>query len=354
MHFLISLLALTGLVSTASLPSVSIQKPRSTSGTFQFMGTNIAGFDFGCTTDGTCDISKAVPPLSTLNGPDGAGQMQHFVTDNKFNIFRLPVAWQWLVNNQLGGTLDATKAAQYDQLMQACLATGASCVIDIHNYARYNGKIIGTDGGPTNAQFTSLWTQLATKYGTNTKVIFGLMNEPHDMPSLPQWAATVQAVVTAVRGVAPDSMILIPGSSYSSAQQLPTEAGPALLDVSNPDGSKNGIVFDVHKYLDSDNSGTHTECTTDNIDNAFQPLATWLRQNKRQALSTETGGGNTQSCETDLCAQISFMKENSDVFLGVVGWAAGSFDQTYELVETPTKQGSTWTDAALVKACLVN
>lgn len=280
--------------------------------------------------------------------------MNHFVTNDNFNIFRLPVAWQWLVNNQLGATLDANKTAQYDQLVQACLATGASCIVDIHNYARFNGKIIGSSGGPTNAQFVSLWTQLATKYSNNTKVLFGLVNEPHDLTSIPQWAATVQAAVTAIRAIAPRNTILIPGSSYSSAQALPTEAGPALLDVKNPDGSTTGLVFDVHKYLDSDNSGTHTECTTDNIATAFQPLATWLRTNKRQALNTETGGGNTQSCETDLCAQIDFMKQNSDVFLGVVGWAAGSFDATYELVETPTKQGSTWTDTALVKACLVN
>lgn len=280
--------------------------------------------------------------------------MNHFVTNDNFNIFRLPVGWQWLVNNQLGGTLDANKTGQYDQLVQACLTSGASCIIDIHNYARFNGKVIGSSGGPTDDQFVSLWTQLATKYSNSSKVIFGLMNEPHDLPSVTQWAATVQKAVTAVRKIAPDNMILIPGSSYSSAQQLPTEAGPALLNVTNPDGSTKNIIFDVHKYLDSDNSGTHTECTTDNIQNAFQPLATWLRQNKRQALNTETGGGNTQSCETDLCAQINFMKQNTDVFLGVVGWAAGSFDSTYELVETPTKQGNAYTDTALVKACFVN
>jgi len=51
------------------------------------------------------------------------------------------------------------------------------CIIDIHNYARWNGGIIG-QGGPTNAQFASLWSQLATKYKSNSKVTFGLMNEP--------------------------------------------------------------------------------------------------------------------------------------------------------------------------------
>lgn len=57
--------------------------------------------------------------------------MQHFSKDDGMNIFRLPVGWQYLVNNQLGGTLDAANLAKYDKLVQGCLATGAACVIDV-------------------------------------------------------------------------------------------------------------------------------------------------------------------------------------------------------------------------------
>lgn len=40
------------------------------------------------------------------------------------------------------------------------------------------------------------------------------------------------------------------------------------------------------------------------------------------------------------------------VFLGYYGWAAGNFDPSYVLGETPTQSGSTWTDTSLVAACL--
>ena len=86
----------------------------------------------------------------------------------------------------------------------------------------------------------------------------------------------------------------------------------ALNKVTNPDGSTTNLVFDVHKYLDSDNSGTHADCVTNNIDDAFGPLAQWLRCNGRQAFNTETGGGNVADCGTFMCQQIAFMKENSD------------------------------------------
>ena len=82
----------------------------------------------------------------------------------------------------------------------------------------------------------------------------------------------------------------------------------ALNAVTNPDGTTDNLIMDVHKYLDSDNSGTHTECVNNNIDNAFKPLGDWLRTNKRQAMLTESGGGNTASCQKYMCEQIQYLK----------------------------------------------
>jgi len=321
-------------------------------GTTKYAGVNIAGFDFGCGTDGSQTLLNVDPPLSSLGGGDGAGQMTHFVNDDKLNIFRLPVGWQYLTDGTLGGTLNSANLQKYDQLVQACLSSGASCIIDIHNYARWNGGIVG-QGGPTNDQFVNLWTQLATKYKSEANVLFGVMNEPHDV-DITEWAATVQLVVTAIRNAgATTQIILLPGNNYTSAGTfISNGSAAALLPITNPDGSTTNLVFDVHKYLDSDNSGTHTECVTDNISDAFQPLATWLRSNNRQALNTETGGGNTASCAQYLCSQIAFVNANSDVYLGYIGWAAGSFTSTYELTEVPTGSGSNWQDTSLVKACI--
>lgn len=98
---------------------------------------------------------------------------------------------------------------------------------------------------------------------------------------------------------------------YRSAQTFPTESAPALLKVKNPDGSTDNLIFDVHKYLDEDNSGTHTECVKDNIDDTFQPLVDFLKQEDRLAMLTETGGGNVDSCSKFLCAQLDFIDVSS-------------------------------------------
>ena len=273
--------------------------------------------------------------------------MQHFVTADKLNVFRLPVGWQYLVANNLGGPLDATFFASYNSLVQACLATGAHCIVDVHNYARYNGGIIG-QGGPTNAQFTSLWTQLATKYATNANVIFGVMNEPHDIV-MSTWAVTVQAVVTAIRAAgAKSQMILLPGTGYSGAGVFVAQSAPALSTIKDSDGTTTKLIYDIHQYLDSDGSGTHAECVTDHVSDVLTPLASYLRSAKRIAFLTETGGGNVASCVTDVCSELSYLNANSDVFLGWVGWAAGGFDTTYVLTETPNGN----TDQLIVSSCI--
>ncbi|KAJ6491290.1 endoglucanase [Mycena vitilis] len=328
----------TGAQAASPAASCAPNSPASGSGTLKY----------------TCSTGAAWPPLTQYFGADGAGQMKHFVNDDGYNTFRLPVAWQYLTNYVLGDPINAANMAEYDALVQACLATGAFCIIDMHNYARWEKGIIG-QGGPTNAQFAATWGQIAAMYKNNTKIMFGVMNEPHDVPDINLWAATVQAAVTAIRQAgATTQIILLPGNNWTSATTfISNGSADALSKIVNPDGSITNLIFDVHAYLDSDNSGTHPDCTTNNIATAWAPLAQWLRCNKRQAFNTETGGGyNTTSCFTFMCQQIAFQAQNSDVILGYVGWAAGNFYTGYVLSELPALSGTTWTDTPLVAKCM--
>ncbi|KAL1849856.1 hypothetical protein VTK73DRAFT_9798 [Phialemonium thermophilum] len=277
----------------------------------QFAGVNIAGFDFGSDIQGAQNISNSFGPVVSIGkgNSDGAAQIQHFVQNDGLNTFRLPVTWQFLINSRnlngsataatgptSNGTLDPTNTAQYNQLVRACLNTGSFCIIDIHNYARFEGQVIG-QGGPSNVQFAMLWSQIASMYRNESKIMFGIMNEPHDLPDLSRWADTVQAAVTAIRQAgATTQTILLPGTEFTHASTF-VENGSAgnLSRVTNPDGSFTNLIFEVHQYLDSDGSGTALECVTDHIQDGFMPLAQFLTTNKRKALLGEIGGGNTSS-----------------------------------------------------------
>ncbi|KAI1789786.1 glycoside hydrolase superfamily [Ganoderma leucocontextum] len=302
-------------------------------------GVNTAGYDFSVATDGSFNGTGVSPPPA---------QFTHFAGQGA-NLFRIPFAWQ-LMTPEVGGPINETWFSTfYDTTVQSALSSSPNThvIVDLHNYARWNGQIIA-QGGPTNDQFASVWTQLAQKYGSNERIIFGIMNEPHDVPDIATWVDSVQFVVNAVRNAGSKNFLLLPGSSWSSAQAFPTEAGPLLVKVTDPLGDTSKLIFDVHKYLDSDNSGTHPDCTTDNVD-VLTTLVSFLQSNgNRQAILSETGGGNTASCETLVANELSFVKNNFPTLVGFTLWAAGAFDTTYVLTLTPFVNGTDqtlWTSA---------
>lgn len=69
----------THVGTTTSTTTTSTTTAAAAAGTLTHTGVNIAGFDFGCDTTGTCKAPND-PPLSSLGGGDGQGQMQHFVS----------------------------------------------------------------------------------------------------------------------------------------------------------------------------------------------------------------------------------------------------------------------------------
>ncbi|KAM0743095.1 hypothetical protein ACQRIT_003272 [Beauveria bassiana] len=319
----------------------------------QYLGVALSGIDFGCDIDGSCPLDKIGLPLKNYGGADGKAQMEHFVKNDKLNIFRLPVSWQFLTNAKGGSTLDKQGWESYDTLMQTCLDTGAYCMIDLHNFARFDKGIIG-QGGPSDATFAQLWANIASKYADNDKVVFGIMNEPHDLDTA-KWADTCQAAVTAIRKAgAKTQIILLPGNNFSSAADFVDNKSAELLSkITNPDGSIDGLLLDLHKYLDINNSGQHAECTTDNVE-GFGTIAKWLRANNRTAMVSETGASMEDSCMEKFCAQNKFISENTDVFVGFVGWSAGSLDHTYVMSLTPTGSPGAYTDNKLMKQCILD
>ncbi|KAE9378464.1 glycoside hydrolase family 5 protein [Stipitochalara longipes BDJ] len=327
-------------------------------------GINLSGFETSCDTTGTCTLPIAQNPMSA--NYNITGQISHF-TDLGFNTFRLPVSWQYLTNSAYTttGVLNAANLAAYDALVQDCLNTGAYCVIDLHNYGRFSDYVIG-QGGATDAAFVALWGAIAKKYAKESYVIFGLMNQisygtSYAINSYGQsvavtwniqtWATTLQAAVSAIRTAgAISQFILLRGSDWTGTTSFVPATATALAAITNPDGPIGKLIFDFQKYLDSTGAGTSAECTSSYITDAFAPAAQWLRCHGRQALVTELGGGNTESCISYMCPVVDYLNANSDVFLGYIGWAAGTLASTYSL--TPGYSSHGWVDQLLVQGCL--
>ncbi len=98
------------------------------------------------------------------------------------NTIRFPFLWE-RVQLSLGSGLDPTEMSRMDTFINYVTQTKRMyLLLDPHNYARYNGQVIGGSGSSvTTAQFAEFWTLLANHYKSNPKIIFGLMNEPNSM-----------------------------------------------------------------------------------------------------------------------------------------------------------------------------
>jgi endoglucanase len=232
-----------------------------------------------------------------------------------FSKNRLPIQWELLqpmlhdtnANAQarqlIGepGVFHAAYEAFITGVLDAHAAAGMQCIVDLHNYCRYqdfrfqgDGSVAGlvpgpgavfrpytTDGSQVQmrifslaagatlrpAHFTDFWVRAARKWKDHPGFGgYGLMNEPHEMPAagstvsvrdantpsynedLSIWPTFAQAAIDAIRGVDSSNPIYVGGNEWSAAMTVGTR---------NPGSPYRGanLVYEVHMYLDAFSNG---------------------------------------------------------------------------------------------------
>ncbi|KAF2713346.1 glycoside hydrolase family 5 protein [Pleomassaria siparia CBS 279.74] len=247
----------------------------------------------------------------------------------------------------LGSTFNESYFSEFEKAVTYITSRGGYAILDAHNYMRYNdpssqpssGSIIGNTTDPlaaTTAQLASFWTTLSTRFKTNPHVIFGLMNEPHDMPT-ELILANDQAMIDAIRTVGAQQLILVPGNGFTGAARWlnSTCAGckpnaQVLTAIRDP---LENLAFDMHLYFDNDTSGTHSECTLAAPSNLV-PVTDWLRENNHTAFLSEFGAGDNPNCARTLNDTLAWMEEHGQ-FIGWTYWAAGPLWGDYFLSVEP-------------------
>jgi len=297
------------------------------SGKVQFAGVNLSGAEFGNNVPGTFNADYTYPTNSEVDYFVGKGM----------NVFRIPFLWERLQHSQFA-SFDQTEQGRLTSIINyITISKGKYVLLDPHNYARYYGQVIG-QSVPVTA-FADFWTKLANLFKSNSKVIFGLMNEPNSMDSN-LWAADAQAAILAIRATGATNMITVPGNGYTGAWSwTPANAwygsanSLALASITDP---LNNYVFEVHQYLDSDSSGTNADCAGNNIGSQrVQSFTTWARQNGKKAILGEFGGGSSSTCLSAIDDLLNHLDSNTDVWVGWTWWSAGPWWGNYFLSIEP-------------------
>ncbi len=294
------------------------------SGPMPYRGVNLAGADFGINSDGTGSNPGTFG--STYTYPDPAyvsGYSADYFINKGMTTFRLPFRWERLQRTR-GAAFDSAELTRLRTTVNRLTGKGAVVLLDPHNYARYGTALIGS-GTVSNADFADFWSRLATEFKSNPNVLFGLMNEPYDLPT-EQWVSAANAAITAIRAAGAQNLILVPGNAWTGAHSWTqswygTANSVALLSIRDPG---NNVAFEVHQYLDSGYSGTSESCVSTTVgSSAMASFTQWLRANGKKGFVGEFAVGNNSTCLSALENMLAYLDSNSDVYLGWTYWAAG-------------------------------
>ena len=165
-------------------------------------------------------------------------------------LIRFPILWERL-QPTLGGPLDPTYAALIDGTFNLANKYGMKVILDLHNYMRYRGQIIGTSGVPYQ-RYQDIMAKIAQRWSTQPSLYaYDIMNEPHD--ALAYWPTAAQYGINGVRSIDNVRPIMIEGNGWAEATRWAYWNDP-LLKLQDP---ANNIIFEAHTYFDEGAGGTY-------------------------------------------------------------------------------------------------
>ncbi len=290
-----------------------------------YKGVNLSGAEFGTSIPGTKGIDYTWPTKT---------EVDYYIAKG-MNTFRLQFLWERLQPTPKG-EFNKTYETDLDSFVVYATSKGATVFLNPQNFARYYGKVVGTADVP-NDVFADLWRRLALKYANNQKVVFGLVNEPHDMPT-EQWLSAANTATAAIRASGASNTISVPGNAWTGAMHWSsnwygTSNSTVMLQYSDP---RNNSIFEVHNYLDSDGSGAGIECASPTIGSErMKSVVAWARTNAKKIMIAEFGAPNTSTCKSAVNDLLLYAKENADIIVGWTWWSAGPWWGNHQLSIEP-------------------
>lgn len=293
-----------------------------------FRGVNLSGAEFG-------DLGGAYGHAYIYPSED---TIRYFVNKG-FDTVRLPFRWERL-QPTLNAEFDPEEMNRLTGSIDLMRQYGLRVIIDPHNYARYNGKVIGDE--VPNSAYADLWTRLATIYMNAPDIVFGLMNEPYDVTAS-HWLQSANAATAAIRATGANNLILVPGTAWTGAHSWENDGygganGTVMLGYVD---TGNNSAFEVHQYFDDDFSGHKGNCSraADAVD-ALDRFTGWLRKNGQRGFLGEFGVVKDPTCIAALTKMVSVVEKNRDVWTGWTYWAAGDWwPEDEDLNIQPTAKG---------------
>lgn len=153
-----------------------------------------------------------------------------------FDSVRIPVRWS---NHQSAAspyTIDAAFLARVQHIVQKSLDANLKVVLNVHHFEE-----IFHQPDAQRERFFSLWDQISEAFeGADDRLIFELLNEPHDQLDAPKWNSLFEETLARVRKKHPTRWVMVGPHHWNNIHTLP--------DLKLPESDRRLIVT-VHYYL---------------------------------------------------------------------------------------------------------
>jgi endoglucanase len=325
----------------------------------QYTGVNLSCAEFGVQNlPGTYNSNYTYPNQTEVD----------YFSSKGMNIIRLPFRWERL-QHSANASLDPAELGRLNTFVSTTTAKGVFVILDPHNFARYYPDpnnfqesaqgLIGS--AVSNAVFSNFWFRVADIYRTNNHVVFGLMNEPANLPT-EQWLAAANNAIAGIRNAGATNLILVPGNGYTGAwtwdeNWYGTPNAQVMTNIVDP-GSN--FAVEAHQYLDSDGSGTSTNIGYASIGaDRLTVFTQWLQTNHLKgflgefAVANQTVGGSGLGGPA-ISNMLAYVEANTDVWLGWTWWAGGPWWGDYMFLLDPVNLGQTHPTDEPAMTVLVN
>lgn len=299
------------------------------------------GLEFGMGINGPNHAASIPGKLKVFNGNDQPGDFYAprttsltTLVKNGANVLRLAFTWERLVPNMPkslnggGVVLNATYAAYIGKAIATATGAGGQVILDLHNYGRYyfrgtsglNSNVLG-DGTLQAEHLAQTWKAIARKWGTNPRVMFGIMNEPHDLPDAGR--TYVSGVIASIREIRQISTrrIFVCGTDWSSLKRWVDTSAWVVKPII--DQKFANIVWDMHHYLDYDYSGQHDDCSITDHAASFARTTQWLLANNQKGFLGEIGT-SPGACATVMRNALNYLHARPNQWIGFAYFSSGS------------------------------
>ena len=279
------------------------------------------------------------------------------------NTFRIPIAWEYFATKDGKNVYrDSAYYTKLNDTIAKLTKRGATVLIDVHNYMRYNADNVTLDATNTDPEgddvikklfdmtspLANLWTNIIIEF-ERYSIVCDVMNAPHHITSYDLGAHLI-ATINAIRRTEKKKrhLLLLPGNYYSALNTW--FASPK----SNADAywfaerNEKDEAVQVHMYFDVNGSGQYIEGECVNFD-AFKSefddnwaeFKGWVEEKQKQVFVTEFGAPDTPNCRRvvryflDALSNFAYDKNKEYGVIGWTVWAAGSSWGPYPLSIAP-------------------